>query len=58
MKYLRDLVEGIRLFCGIMLGTPFDFERSGNYPYFEPTELITQKLADGIRARRYSSENR
>ena len=43
MKYLRHLLEGIRLFCGIILGTRFDFERSGNYPDFEPTELITQK---------------
>ena len=58
MKYLRDLVEGIRLICGIILGTRFDFERSSNYPEFEPTELITQKLADGIGARKYSSENR
>ena len=58
LKYLRDFVEGIRFICGIIFGTLFDFERSGNYPDFEPTELITQELADGIRARRYSSENR
>ena len=57
-KYLRDFVKGIRLICGIIFGALFDFERSGNYPDFEPTELITQELADGIRARRHSSENR
>jgi hypothetical protein len=58
MKYLRDFLEVIRLFCGIILGTRFDFERSGNYPDFKPTELITQELADGIEARRHSSKNR
>ena len=57
-KHLRDFLEVIRLICGINYGTRFEFERSGNYPDFEPTELITQKLADGIGARRYSSENR
>ncbi len=56
-KYLRDFTERIRLICGINYGTRFDFERSGNYPNFEPTELITQELADGIRARRHSSKN-
>ncbi len=34
-KYLRDIVEGIRLICGIIFGTLFDFERSGNYPDFK-----------------------
>jgi hypothetical protein len=42
-KHLIDFLEGIRLICGIIFGTLFDFERSGNYPDFEPTELITQK---------------
>ena len=49
MKYLRDLLEGIRLFCGITLGTRFDFERSGNYPDFKQTELITQELVDKLQ---------
>ncbi len=44
MKYLRDFVEGIRFFCGINYGILFDFERSGNYPDFKQTELITQEL--------------
>ncbi len=57
-KHLIDFLEGIRLICGIIFGTLFDFERSGNYPDFESTELITQELADGIRARRHSSKNR
>ena len=52
-KHLRDFLEVIRLFCGIIFGTLFDFERSGNYPDFESTELITQELADGIGARRH-----
>ena len=58
MKHLRDFVEGIRLIYGLIFGTLFDFERSGNYPDFESTELITQELADGIGARRHSSKNR
>jgi hypothetical protein len=48
MKYLRDFVEGIRLICGINYGTRFEFERSGNYPDFKQTELITQELADKL----------
>ena len=44
MKYLRDSVEGIRFICGINYGILFDFERSGNYPDFKQTELITQEL--------------
>ncbi len=46
MKYLRDFVEGIRYICGINYGNLFDFERSGNYPDFKQTELITQELVD------------
>ena len=57
-KHLRDFLEGIRLIYGLIFGTLFDFERSGNYPDFESTELITQELADGIGARRHSSKNR
>ena len=49
MKYLRDLLEVIRLICGINYGTRFDFERSGNYPDFKPTELITQELVDKLQ---------
>ncbi len=49
IKYLRDLVKGIRLICGINYGTGFDFERSGNYFDFKQTELITQELANGIQ---------
>ena len=48
MKYRRDLLDVIRLFCGIIRGTRFDFERSGNYPDFKPTELITQELVDEL----------
>ncbi len=51
-KYLRDFVKGIRLICGIIFGTLFDFERSGNYLDFEPTELITQKTREDIQAKK------
>jgi hypothetical protein len=48
MKYLKDFVQGIRLICGFIFGTLFDFERPGNPPDFKPTELITQELGDEL----------
>ncbi len=32
----------------MVAGTLFDFERSGDYPDFERTELITQELVDEL----------
>ncbi len=45
---LKEFEEGLRIICGRKFGTKFDFERTGKYPDFEPTELITQELADRI----------
>jgi hypothetical protein len=47
MTNLKEF-EGLRIISGREFGTLFDFERTGKYPDFEPTELITQELADRI----------
>jgi len=45
---LKEFEDGLRIICGREFGTLFDFERTGRYPTFEPTDLITQQLADRI----------
>jgi hypothetical protein len=48
MTNLKEFEDGLRIICGREFGTLFDFERTGKYPVFVPTELITQELADEI----------
>jgi hypothetical protein len=45
---LKEFSEGLRIICGREFGTLFDFERTGKYPSFASTKLMTQKLADEI----------
>ncbi len=45
---LKEFEEGLRIISGREFGTLFDFERTGSYPNFAPTEFISQDLADEI----------
>ncbi len=40
----KEFEEGLRIISGREFGTLFDFERTGSYPNFAPTEFISQEL--------------
>ncbi len=43
-----DIPTGLRIISGREFRTLFDFERTGSYPNFAPTEFTSQELADEI----------
>ncbi len=45
---LKEFEEGLQIISGREFGALFDFERTGSYPNFVPTEFISQELEDEI----------